>query len=134
MTKSAKIFLIFGTIVLLLLLAISLQWLIKSKTGRRGDEPLFLATTSSQEISLIPVNIVLELYEGKIMPKEFKVKPKQPVNLTIISNAGEHLFYFVAEGVFDIKVSFKEAGETWFGGFIAPATPGKYYYYCDKEG
>jgi plastocyanin len=91
-------------------------------------------TPETKRIHLKPASISVEVYDGKIEPNNFNVKPGQEVVLTIISMEGEHSIRFENKELSQIRADFEEPGETLKITFTAPKEPGEYVFYCSKEG
>jgi hypothetical protein len=68
-----------------------------------------------------------------VTPKEFKVKPKQAVALSVTSESSVEIFKFDDESLSAVAVGLKP-GETRVITFNAPAKPGIYKFYSDFAG
>lgn len=83
---------------------------------------------------LTPMEITIEISNGKIEPKVFKVKSGQGVKLRIISMEGRHSIVFEDEELAWVGGEFTEPGQTLAITFTAPREKGEYRLFCKEPG
>ncbi len=95
----------------------------------------FREANRTEKILCSPREIEIQIFEGKINPPSFKVKPKEMVVLTVTSLEGKHSFTFIDHPMLNwVRAEFEEPGETQIFTFYAPHEVGEYQFFCTREG
>ncbi len=131
MKKIAKIILIIISIYFILFL---ISWLRTFWWNRFPSVETREIANREEKEPLTPIEVVIEIGNGKIEPKTFKVRSGQKVNLTIISMEGTHSIRFEDENFFWVEPKLNEAGETLKVPFTAPKEKGEYKFFCGEPG
>ncbi len=130
MEKKAKIIFITGLIFSLLFCFFMWRYLQSSQNYPINTEH---SNNGEDKDSNEPVNFIIEIYNHKIEPSSFTVKPGQDVKLKIVSMEGTHSIAFENENLSWVGGDFGEAGETLEITFTAPREPGSYLFYCARD-